>query len=74
MLAETRNELEEFQSASRELEAEMEADLARSEKLEEQLKAKIHNSDRERDEWKVSCVPALKLCAASHRLRNRASI
>ncbi|KAF9452660.1 hypothetical protein P691DRAFT_772108 [Macrolepiota fuliginosa MF-IS2] len=52
MLAETRNELEEFQSASRELEAEMEADLARSEKLEQELRGKVANSEKERDEWK----------------------
>lgn len=65
MLTETRNELEEFQAASRDLEAEMEADLARSEKLEEQLKAKIQNSERERDEWKVSCVLGAAACSGS---------
>jgi DNA repair exonuclease SbcCD ATPase subunit len=53
MLAETRNELEEFQATSKELEAELEADLLRSDKQEKELKAKVERAESERDEWKV---------------------
>ncbi|EKM83785.1 hypothetical protein AGABI1DRAFT_117260 [Agaricus bisporus var. burnettii JB137-S8] len=52
MLAETRNELEEFQATSKELEAELEADLLRSDKQEKELKAKAEKAESERDEWK----------------------
>ncbi|TEB39265.1 hypothetical protein FA13DRAFT_1725242, partial [Coprinellus micaceus] len=45
MLAETKAELDEFHHASKELEAELEAELARTEKAQMELKVK-------RDDWK----------------------
>jgi hypothetical protein len=53
ILAHTREELEDFQATSRELEAEMEADLDRSAKLEKELREKLAKAETERDEWKV---------------------
>ncbi|KAJ6519942.1 hypothetical protein C8R45DRAFT_953331 [Mycena sanguinolenta] len=52
MLAETRAELDEFQIASRELEAELEAELQRTEKAQQDLKVKVARAETERDEWK----------------------
>ncbi|KAF5355686.1 hypothetical protein D9756_003868 [Leucocoprinus leucothites] len=52
ILAHTREELEDFQATSRELEAEMEADLDRSAKLEKELREKVGKAETERDEWK----------------------
>ncbi|KAJ7103408.1 hypothetical protein B0H15DRAFT_812150 [Mycena belliarum] len=52
MLAETRNELDEFQVASKELEAELEAELQRTEKSQQDLKVKVARAETERDEWK----------------------
>ncbi|KAJ6575237.1 hypothetical protein B0H19DRAFT_987264 [Mycena capillaripes] len=52
MLAETRAELDEFQVASRELEAELEAELQRTEKAQQDLKVKVARAETERDEWK----------------------
>ncbi|KAF7320430.1 hypothetical protein MKEN_00827900 [Mycena kentingensis (nom. inval.)] len=52
MLAETRAELDEFQIASRELEAELEAELQRTEKAQQDLKVKVARAENERDEWK----------------------
>ncbi|KAJ7492508.1 hypothetical protein FB451DRAFT_1078623 [Mycena latifolia] len=52
MLAETRNELDEFQIASRELEAELEAELQRTEKSQQDLRVKVARAETERDEWK----------------------
>ncbi|KAF7347737.1 hypothetical protein MVEN_01531000 [Mycena venus] len=52
MLAETRAELDEFQVASRELEAELEAELQRTEKAQQDLKVKVARAESERDEWK----------------------
>ncbi|CAK5280570.1 unnamed protein product, partial [Mycena citricolor] len=52
MLAETRAELDEFQVASRELEAELEAELQRTEKAQQDLKVKVARAETERDDWK----------------------
>ncbi|KAJ7110095.1 hypothetical protein C8R44DRAFT_801362 [Mycena epipterygia] len=52
MLAETRAELDDFQIASRELEAELEAELQRTEKSQQDLKVKAARAETERDEWK----------------------
>ncbi|KAJ7619146.1 hypothetical protein DFH06DRAFT_76473 [Mycena polygramma] len=52
MLAETRAELDDFQVASRELEAELEAELQRTEKSQQDLKVKVARAENERDEWK----------------------
>jgi predicted nucleic acid-binding Zn-ribbon protein len=53
MLSETRAELDEFHQASKELEAELESELARTEKAQEDLQAKVYKAEHERDEWKV---------------------
>ncbi|KAJ7837495.1 hypothetical protein B0H14DRAFT_3087183 [Mycena olivaceomarginata] len=52
MLTETRAELDEFQVASRELEAELEAELQRTEKAQQDLKVKVARAESERDDWK----------------------
>ncbi|KAJ6610112.1 hypothetical protein B0H10DRAFT_447690 [Mycena sp. CBHHK59/15] len=52
MLAETRAELDDFQVASRELEAELEAELQRTEKSQQDLKVKVARAENERDDWK----------------------
>ena len=59
MLAETRAELDEFQVASRELEAELEAELHRTEKAQQDLKVKAARAEAERDEWKARFYPVL---------------
>ncbi|KAF8642358.1 hypothetical protein AX16_009627 [Volvariella volvacea WC 439] len=53
MLAETRTELEEFQHASKELEAELENELQRTEKAHQELKVKAARAESERDDWKT---------------------
>lgn len=53
MLSETRAELDEFHQASKELEAELESELARTEKAQEELQAKVYKAEHERDDWKV---------------------
>ncbi|KAF9015280.1 hypothetical protein BDQ17DRAFT_1386057 [Cyathus striatus] len=52
MLAETRAELDDFHYASKELEAELEAELQRTEKAQQDLKVKVARAETERDEWK----------------------
>ncbi|KAJ7181781.1 hypothetical protein C8R43DRAFT_281291 [Mycena crocata] len=52
MLAETRAELDEFHIASRDLEAELEAELQRTEKSQQDLKVKVARAESERDDWK----------------------
>lgn len=56
MLAETKAELDEFHHASKELEAELEAELARTEKSQQDLKVKVSKAESERDDWKVRRV------------------
>jgi hypothetical protein len=56
VLAETRNELDEFQTSSKELEEELERELERVEKAQNDLKAKVSRAEGERDEWKVRSV------------------
>jgi len=53
MLTETRNELDEFQQSSKELEEELERELERTEKAQEELKLRVEKVEGERDEWKV---------------------
>lgn len=53
MLSETKAELDEFHHASKELEAELEAELARTEKAQMDLKVKVCKAESERDDWKV---------------------
>ncbi|KIY62432.1 hypothetical protein CYLTODRAFT_494648 [Cylindrobasidium torrendii FP15055 ss-10] len=52
MLAETRGELDDFHTASKELEAELESELARTEKAQQDLKVKVAKAETERDDWK----------------------
>lgn len=56
MLQETRQELDDFQVSSRELEEELEKELARTEKAQQDLKVKAARAEHERDEWKVRHV------------------
>lgn len=59
MLAETKAELDEFHHASKELEAELESELARTEQAQQDLKIKVSRAESERDDWKVCFVSAL---------------
>ncbi|KAI0094642.1 hypothetical protein BDY19DRAFT_879925 [Irpex rosettiformis] len=52
MLQETRQELDDFQVSSRELEEELERELARTEQAQQDLKVKAARAEHERDEWK----------------------
>ncbi|KIY45468.1 hypothetical protein FISHEDRAFT_8664, partial [Fistulina hepatica ATCC 64428] len=52
MLAETRNDLDDFHAASKELEAELEKELAQTEKAQQELKFKVARAENERDNWK----------------------
>lgn len=66
MLADTKAELDEFHSASKELEAELEAELARTEQSQQDLKIKVAKAEMERDDWKVSppCNSPIVACAS----------
>lgn len=57
MLQEARNELDEFQRSSKELEDELERELERTEKTQDELRAKAAKAEAERDEWKVRNQP-----------------
>ncbi|KAG1716535.1 hypothetical protein ID866_587 [Astraeus odoratus] len=52
MLAETRAELDEFHTSSKELEEELIKEIERTEKAQQDLKVKISRMESERDEWK----------------------
>ncbi|KAL5495148.1 NDE1_1 [Sanghuangporus weigelae] len=56
VVRETQAELDEFQISSKELEAELEADLARTEKAKMELMVKVERAEMERDEWKAKFV------------------
>lgn len=53
MLAETRAELDEFHTSSKELEEELIKEIDRTEKSQQDLKIKVSRTETERDEWKV---------------------
>lgn len=53
MLAETKNELDDFHQSSKELEEELERELSRTEKAQQDLKVKVERAEGERDQWKV---------------------
>lgn len=53
LLDDTRLELDEFQTSSRELEEELEKDLERSEKAKLELENKVAKIEGEKDDWKV---------------------
>ncbi|KAG9314469.1 hypothetical protein JVU11DRAFT_5266 [Chiua virens] len=52
MLAETRAELDEFHTSSKELEEELIKEIERTEKAQQDLKVKVSRVESERDEWK----------------------
>lgn len=52
MLAETRGELDEFHTSSKELEEELIKEIERTEKAQQDLKVKVSRTETERDEWK----------------------
>ncbi|KAI6005267.1 hypothetical protein F5J12DRAFT_743387 [Pisolithus orientalis] len=52
MLAETRAELDEFHTSSKELEEELIKEIERTEKAQQDLKVKISRVESDRDEWK----------------------
>ena len=54
MLAETRNELDDFHTSSKELEEELEQELQRTERAHQDLKLKLERAECEREEWKVA--------------------
>ncbi|KAF5390309.1 hypothetical protein D9757_002817 [Collybiopsis confluens] len=56
MLAETKAELDDFHHASKELEAELEAELQRTEKAQQDLRVKIAKAEVERDDWKSKFI------------------
>jgi t-SNARE complex subunit (syntaxin) len=53
MLAETKNELDDFHQSSKELEEELERELQRTEKTQQELRVKVERAENERDSWKV---------------------
>lgn len=53
MLAETRAELDEFHTSSKELEEELIKEIDRTEKAQQDLKVKVAKTELDRDEWKV---------------------
>jgi RNA-binding protein YhbY len=53
MLTETRAELDEFHTSSKELEEELIKEIDRTEKAQQDLKVKVSRTETERDEWKV---------------------
>jgi hypothetical protein len=53
MLAETRAELDEFHSSSKDLEEELIRELERTETAQRDLKVKVSKAESDRDEWKV---------------------
>ncbi|PCH33817.1 hypothetical protein WOLCODRAFT_135341 [Wolfiporia cocos MD-104 SS10] len=52
MLEITRQELDDFQKSSGELEVELERELERTEKAQQDLMVKVARTEQERDEWK----------------------
>lgn len=57
MLTETRTELDEFHTSSKELEEELIKEIERTEKAQQDLKVKVSRVETERDEWKVRHLP-----------------
>ncbi|WWD19676.1 hypothetical protein CI109_104138 [Kwoniella shandongensis] len=61
MLTETRAELEEFQQSSKELEDEMEQELASNDKQQAELREKIKRLEVEKDDWKSKQIALQKM-------------
>ena len=59
MLAEARNELDDFVHSSKDLEEELLRELERTEKTQKDLKDRISRVEVDRDDWKVrACHPS----------------
>ena len=71
MLAETRAELDDFHHASKELEAELEAELSRTEKAQQDLKINVEKAEMERDEWKVRSTTSLATIPSHIHLQHK---
>lgn len=56
MLADTKAELDEVHTFSKELEEELEKEMDRTEKAQQNLRVKIEKTENDRDEWKVSIL------------------
>lgn len=56
MLAETRAELDEFHTSSKELEEELIKEIDRTEKSQQDLKVKVAKTESDRDEWKSKFI------------------
>lgn len=56
MLAETRAELDEFHTSSKELEEELIKEIDRTEKAQQDLKVKVARTELDRDEWKSKFI------------------
>ena len=52
---------DEFQTSSKELEDELERELAATEKQQTDLREKIKRLEGEKEDWKVSCWPLLRV-------------
>lgn len=66
MLAETRAELDEFHTSSKELEEELVKEIDRTEKAQQDLKVKVAKTELERDEWKVFPNPCSNTSSSPH--------
>jgi sugar-specific transcriptional regulator TrmB len=62
MLAEARNELDDFVHSSKELEEELLRELERTEKTQKELKDKISRVESDRDDWKVRLLFSFHRC------------
>ncbi|KAG0708982.1 hypothetical protein DFH29DRAFT_993828 [Suillus ampliporus] len=56
MLTETRAELDEFHTSSKELEEELIKEIDRTEKAQQDLKVKVAKTELDRDEWKSKFI------------------
>ncbi|KAE8539400.1 hypothetical protein D1P53_004500 [Cryptococcus gattii VGV] len=61
MLTDTRAELEEFQQSSKELEDEMEQELAANDKQQADLRERIKRLDAEKEEWRTKHIALQKM-------------
>jgi hypothetical protein len=68
MLAETKNELDDFHQSSKELEEELERELLRTEKAQQELRVKVERAENERDSWKVRCIHYLLSITPTFRI------
>ncbi len=53
--------IDEFQASSKELEDELERELAATDKTQAELRETIKRLEAEKDEWKVGCRPLVIL-------------